>query len=258
MILKSTYAPSRATDPVALHDQHAFGPAALQLGHVVQQPVGVVGDLEVPLGQLALGDHRAAPLAHSGHDLLVGQHGLVLRAPVHVAGLAVGQAALEEPQEQPLGPAVVLRIGGVQPPRPVQAQSVALERVGLGLDVRVRPLGRMGIALDRRVLRRQTEGVPADRVQDVVALQPPVAGDHIAHHERFGVAHVQVARRVREHVQHVAALAAAVVGRDEGLVGLPEGLPPLLGACGVVAGALDLLGHLVLLLDRRSPGPCRA
>ncbi len=215
-------------DPVALHGQHALGPAALQLGHVVQQPLGVLGGLEVPLGQLPLGHDGAAPLARPVDDLLVGQHGLVVGAPVDVGGLAVRQPALAELQEQPLRPAVVLRVGGVQPPAPVEAQAVAPERRGLGLDVRVRPLGRVGAVLDRRVLGGQPEGVPADRVQHVVTLQLQVPGHDVAHHERLGVTHVQVAGGVREHVQHVAPLRRAVVGRHEGLVGLPERLPALL------------------------------
>ena len=52
-------------DPVALHGQHPLGPGALQRLHVVQQPLGVVGDLEVPLRQLALGHLGAAALAHA-------------------------------------------------------------------------------------------------------------------------------------------------------------------------------------------------
>ena len=67
-----------AADPVALHRDHPVRPGVLQRLHVVQQPLRVVGDLEVPLGQLALGDLGAAALAHALHDLLVGQHGLVV------------------------------------------------------------------------------------------------------------------------------------------------------------------------------------
>ena len=245
-------------DPVALHGQHALRPAALQLGHVVQQPLGVLGGLEVPLGQLPLGDDGAAPLAGPVDDLLVGQHGLVVRAPVDVRGLAVGQPALPELQEQPLGPAVVLGIGGVQPPTPVEAQPVPLERGRLGLDVGVRPLRRVGVVLDRRVLGGQPEGVPADRVQHVVALQLQVPGHDVAHHERLGVTHVQVAGRVREHVQHVAPLRRAVVGRHEGLVLGPVRLPPLLRGGRVVAmlridgvGAMLRIDGVVMLVARQ-------
>ena len=116
-----------AADPVALHGQHPLRPAIDKIIHVVQQPLGVLGDLEVPLGQQSLGHHRAATLAQPGDHLLVRQDRLVLRAPVDIARLAVGQSALPESQEQPLGPAVILRIGGVQPAGPVEAQPVAPE-----------------------------------------------------------------------------------------------------------------------------------
>ena len=108
-----------AADPVLLHGQDALGPVPAQFVHVIEQPVGVVGDLEVPLVQRLLGDGRAAALAGAVDYLFVGQHGLVLGAPVDRGILAVGQAALVEALEQPLGPAVVLRVGGVQAAGPV-------------------------------------------------------------------------------------------------------------------------------------------
>ena len=67
-----------AADPVALRGDHALRPGRRQVVQVVQQLLGVVGDLEVPLGQLALGDLGAAALAVAVDDLLVGQHGLVV------------------------------------------------------------------------------------------------------------------------------------------------------------------------------------
>ena len=100
-----------AADPVALHGEHALGPVD-QLVHVVQQALGVVGDAEEPLGQLAQLHHGAAALAAAVDDLLVGQHGLVHGAPVDRRLAPLGQAALEEAQEEPLGPAVVLGLAG--------------------------------------------------------------------------------------------------------------------------------------------------
>ncbi|MPM59035.1 hypothetical protein SDC9_105873 [bioreactor metagenome] len=223
-----------AADPVALHGQYPVGPVALDLIHVVQQPLGVLGGPEVPLVELALGDQGAAPLAVALDDLLVGQHGLVIGAPVDHRVLAIGQAPLEEPEEQPLGPAVVLDVGGVQSPAPVDTQAVALEGAGLGLDVLVRPLGGVGVALDGGVLGGQAEGVPADRVHDVVAAQLPVAGDNVTHHEGLGVAHVQVTRRVGEHVEDVASLAGTVVEGHKGPILLPERLPALLSGHRVI------------------------
>ena len=97
-----------AANPVALHEQHAVGPLALQLLHVVQQLLGVVGDLEVPLVQGLLGHGGAAALAGTVDDLLISEHGLVLGAPVDHGVLAVRQTLLIELLEEPLGPLVVL------------------------------------------------------------------------------------------------------------------------------------------------------
>ena len=52
-----------APDPVPLHGSARGRASLLQLRHVVQQAVGVVGDLEEPLGQVAPHDQRVAALA---------------------------------------------------------------------------------------------------------------------------------------------------------------------------------------------------
>ena len=198
-----------AADPVALGGDDAVGPGGLQVVQVVQQLLGVVGDLEVPLRQLALGHLGAAALAVTVDDLLVGQHGLVDRAPVDRALLAVGQPALAEAQEQPLGPAVVVRVGGVQGAAPVEAGAELLAGLRRDGDVGVGERGRVLVVADRGVLGVQPEGVEPHRVQHLVALQPPVARDHVVQREDLGVAHVQVAARVGEHRQRVALLARA-------------------------------------------------
>ena len=82
-----------AADPVALHRQHALGPR-LEQRHLVEQPVGVVGDLEDPLLEVARLDLGAAALAVAVDHLLVREHGLVVRAPLDRRGLAVGEPGL--------------------------------------------------------------------------------------------------------------------------------------------------------------------
>ena len=227
-------------DPVLLHQQDAFGPGALQRRHVVQQPVGVVGDLEVPLRQGALGDLCAAALALAGDDLLVGQHRLVVGAPVDGGVLAVGQPALAELQEQPLGPAVVLRVGGVQPGRPVEADGVAPERVGLHVDVGVGPLRRVGVALDGGVLRWQAEGVPAGGVQHVIAPPHPVARHDVGNRPGLSVTHVQIPAGIGEHVQHVALLGTGTTAGPVEVEAVPHRQPGVLHGVWVVRlGFLD-------------------
>ena len=210
----------RPADPVALHAQHVVRPG-LELLHVVQQPLRVVGDLEEPLGQVAAHDLGAAALAAALHDLLVGQHRQVVRAPVDRRGVAVGQAALEHLDEQPLVPAVVLRVRGVQQGAPVEADAQPAEPLLLHRDVVVRPALGAQATLDRRVLGRQAEGVPADAVEHVEALEPLVAGHGVADRVDLGVAHVQVAGGIREHADDEAVVAARL---DRRRPGKPAGL----------------------------------
>ncbi len=112
----------RSTDPVPLHRDHALRPL-LEGVHVVDQALRVVGDLEEPLGEVLPDDRRAASLAEAVDHLLVGKHGLIVRAPVGRGVLPVRQPHLEELQEQPLGPAVVLGVARLQSAGPVERTS---------------------------------------------------------------------------------------------------------------------------------------
>jgi hypothetical protein len=101
------------------------------------------------------------------------------------------------------------------------------------------------LALDRGVLRRHAEGVPAHRVQHGVAARAHEAGDHVAHGVVAHVAHVDAPRGVGEHLEDVVFLARGfpggggpgegVGGRAEDALGVPGGLPAGFGLAGVVA-----------------------
>jgi hypothetical protein len=63
---------------------------------------------------------------------------------------------------------------------------------------------RMGAGLDRVLFRRQAEGIPADRMQDIESLRALVTGDDVRRRVPLGMADVQAgARRIRKHVEHV-------------------------------------------------------
>ena len=197
--------PLGATDPVALHRQHLVRPLAFELFHVGQQPVGIVGDPEVPLGEFALGHRRVAALAESADYLLIGQHRLTVGTPVDVGGFAVRQPTVVHLQEKPLVPVVILRVAGVQGAVPVEGAGISAHRSPLGGDVFIRPGRRVDSALDRGILRWEAERVPADGVQHVEPPLHPVPRQHIAQCIGLGVPHVQIPGGVGEHVQHVLA-----------------------------------------------------
>ena len=71
----------RPPDPVPLHRQDLLGPAG-QLRCGIEQLVGIRRNPEEPLLQIASLDRRAATPAAAVHDLLVGEHRVVHRAPV--------------------------------------------------------------------------------------------------------------------------------------------------------------------------------
>ena len=140
-------------DPIALHGQDFRWPSVLELRHVVEQSLGVVGDLEKPMRERPFGHLRPAPFAAACDDLLVGQHGLVVGAPIHRGISTIGQSAFVQPQEQPLVPAVVLQIAGMQAGAPVEGDPQPPKRIRLRLDIGVGPIPRVEATLERGVLR---------------------------------------------------------------------------------------------------------
>ncbi len=225
-----------AADPVALHRHHPLGPAHVR--EVVQQPVGIRRDPEEPLLERARLDLGPAALAVAVDHLLVREHRLVVRAPVHVRALAEREPGVEEAQEDPLRPAVVLGLGGrelaLPVDRPAHAPHLAADRG----DVLAGGLGRVPARPDRGVLRRKPERVVAHRVHDPVTEAAPVQGDHVAHRVVLDVAHVQLAGRVREHLEHVrqvvGGLAGGGVGHVEDALALPDLLPSSLDGGRIV------------------------
>ena len=226
--------PLGAADPVALHPQDAVRPRFEQL-HLVQQPVRVGRDLEQPLLEVLRLDFGAAALAAAVDHLLVREHRLVVRAPLDGNFLPVCEPLLEEPQEQPLRPAVVLGPVGGEDAVPVDRPADPLHLAADPRDVPLCRLPRRSAFLDRSVLRRQPEGIEAHRAQHGEAAAAPEVHDDLPQHVVADVAHVQLAGRIREHLEDVglallarAQLVRVRVRNVEGPRVPPDALPFLL------------------------------
>src|SRR5438445_819683 len=79
---------------------------------------------------------------------------------------------------------------------PVVRDAHPLQRLLARLDVLQGPVERLQLVLDGGVLGGQAEGVPAEGVEDVLALHHPVSGDGVADAVVAEVAHVDIARRI--------------------------------------------------------------
>ena len=221
-----------AADPVALHGGDALGPVHAA---EIEQLLGVGGDAEEPLGEEAALDGIVAALAEAVEHLLVGEHGLAVGAPVGGGLGAVGEPALVQLQEPPLGPAVVLRVAGDDLAFPVEARAHGAELLAHALDVPVGPLLRVDAALDGGVLGGQAEGVEAHGEEHVVALHAAEAGERVGGRHGVPVARVEIARGVGKHREHVPGRALVVVAGVVDAVGLPAFAPLRLNGVRVVA-----------------------
>ena len=224
-----------AADPVALHQLDRLGPIdAVEIG---EQSIGVVGDLDVPLLEIFFGDGVVGmPPAASVDDLFVGENGLAFVAPPLRAVRAVGEAALQEHQEEPLRPPVVLRRGRIYFARPIVSAAgdgeLALEVGGVARD----GFGRMRSFEDRFVFGGQAERVPSHWMQHVESRHPLVAADDVARHVVVQMADAEAgAGRVGEHLEDVEFRAAGILARQVKIGAVPFGLPGRLDFLWVVA-----------------------
>ena len=147
-------------------------------------------------------------------DLLVGQNGLINRVPVDRGVFAVGQAAIEQLKEQPLGPAVVIAVTGGLLPSPVDRKAQPIELGAHLINVFVGPFAGINVAFNRGVLGRQPKGIPAHGMEHGPASHPLHPRDHIRDHVVAHMAHVQGSRGIGKHRQRVKPVVTARFGCD--------------------------------------------
>src|SRR6266566_4463806 len=175
------------------------------------------------------------PAVTAIYHLLVRQHGAALRAPVHPAFFPVRQLALQHAQEEPLVPAVILRVASRNFPPPVVAESKAPQHSLKFRNVFIGPLTRVGVIFNCGIFRGQAEGVPAHRMHHVEPAHALHARDHVPNRVVAHVAHVHRATRVRQHFQHVILGLRGVRLRFEYARLRPALLPLLLDFLRIVS-----------------------
>ena len=155
-----------------------------------------------------------------------------------------------ELKEDPLGPLVILWVGGVDDPVPVEGIAQHLELLGEVGDVVVGHLGGMDVVFDGVVLGGQPECVIAHGEQHVIAVHPLLPRYHVHGGVGPGVAHVQaLPGGIGKLHQAVKFGLVPTVGRGKGLF-----FPPLFLPLGLDAGKI-VLHRLHFLIVRRPAGP---
>ena len=186
-------------------------------------------------------DLGAAALAAAVDHLLVGEDGLVGGAPLHGRLGAVGEAALEEAEEEPLGPPVVVRVAGCDLSGPVERDAPGAELAAELLDGLHRRGARVLARLDRVVLGGEAEGVVAHGWMTLIPVTPAEVGDGVADGVDLEVAYVRLAGGVGQHLEDVGlgAFVVEAVGAGirhlPGVLVLPDRLPAALDRVWVVA-----------------------
>ena len=204
---QGTFAPP---DPVSLHRQGGRRPLdRIESG---KEFVGVGRDLQTPLAHGTSFDGISPALALAVDDFLVCEDRPESWAPVDESVVLIGKALLIEFRENPLGPFIIGRIACLDFPVPVIGKTEPFQLLPEIVDVSVGINRRVLIVLDGKLLRRQAEGVIADRVQDVEALHSLHPRKGIGRRIAFDVAHMETdCGRVGEHVQDIVFRLGKVV-----------------------------------------------
>ena len=169
-------------------------------------------------------------------DLFVGQDRTQSRAPVDRHLGHIGQAALVQFEENPLRPAIVVGLAGRNLPVPIVGKSQGLDLTPKGRDIARRCFTRVRTRLNRILLRRQSERIPAHGMQDIQSPHALIAGQDIGGGIAFRVADVQSGgTRIREHIQDVVFLLPRVDLGAKGFVFPPIALPFRLDDAGLIA-----------------------
>ena len=100
------------------------------------------------------------------------------------------KAVIKQFEEDPLRPSVIVILGCVHCPGPVERETDASELVRELLDIGVRDHPGVRIGLNGIVLGGQAESVVADREQDIVALHPALSRKHFHTAVRLDMADV--------------------------------------------------------------------
>ena len=193
---------------------------------VREKPVGILGNFEHPLAFNLSYNLASAAFANAAYHLFVGKHAFAGGTPVNRHLFFVGKTLFVKLQKDPLGPLIILRVGGVYLARPVKREAQTFKLALKVLDVVFGYCFGVNMVFNGEVFGGKTKGVPTHGVQNVIAAKPLFAGDNIKRGVRTGVPDVKpLPRRIGKLHQRVIFFFVAVVLRGKALGFIPDVLP---------------------------------
>ena len=191
-----------SADPVSLHGLGGVGP--VHVIQALQQAIPVSGDPQDPLAQVTPLNRMTTHFRLSINDFLVGEDGPQRGAPVDRSLVHVGQVVLEQLHENPLSPFKIMGIRRVDLTGPVERQSNGFQLAPEILDIGPGSEGRVGARLDRVLLSREAECIPAHGVQDIESPGHLVTPQDVTADKVLHVARMEARTAgIRKHVQQV-------------------------------------------------------
>ena len=94
----------------------------------------------------------------------------------------------------------------------------------------------MALLLHRRVFRWHPKGVPSHRMKNGMAFRPAITRYNIAHCIVAHMAHMDAARWIGKHLQHVIFRAWIIGLRLEDTILVPAFLPAGFGFAEIITG----------------------
>ena len=139
----------------------------------------ICSDFQHPLGFDSSGNLSTAAFTLSVNNFLVSKAAFTGGTPVDWHLRLICQSLFKQFQENPLRPAVIIRIGGIDFALVIERKTKLFELTAEVVDIFLGDFGRMHVILYRIVFSRKAESVPADGVKDIITLHAPFACDDV-------------------------------------------------------------------------------
>ena len=220
------------TDPVFLGSFYSFD--IIDFVKVIDKALGIFGDFKHPLGFDFVNNFASAAFTNAVYYFFVRKNNFAAGAPVYVCLFFISKAAFEKLDKNPLGPFIIVGVGGVDFSVPIEGKS---KRFKLGLEMVNVVFGYdfgVDMVFDCKVFGGKTESVPTHRIEDIIALHSLFSGNDIQSGVGTGMSYMKsLSGRIGEFNKSVEFGLGVIGGCGIGFLFVPDVLP-LLFNCGII------------------------